>query len=1558
MDAFDWQSFFLDPEIVPGHVREAKFSIFDSPEEVEKAIEEDEAAESVQTEGKWNEFLDLFYEGGKKKVDNPNPKTKKKYPEVQVSTALKEPTFAGKVKKEYEAWLSQGQPSPAEVGPAAPKDEEAQPKPPPAPEPKVGDKIKSTDQIQPGMYLKNPYGIVGKVTSKLDDGGFKFRPYDWKTGKFKGVKKITKSHADDFFKSQDFTVVEDPALELPEGSQPTNAAEVSAGDTVWLDGEPHEVQSVEPDEDKFGSKFKLDTGKWVNQMDLDKPDVQGNYSHVYAKPGEPKKKEEKAEKPDEDEMITTSDQLEAGDWIESQDPDDPSETYVGKVVEVVSSGVMLQDFNPTTGKLLGNPWLLKEGDIAKAPTKKIEAPKVKKPLAGKPVKDLKSLKAGDVLRSHRYDDGSLSTAIVAGVEAGKGVHLAVHNPKTGKLLASRFIPFEGWEDKWQLSRLPASKVPKKLKEPAAYAAKQDQAPPVEDEPKPEEPKPETPKGKTKKVDKGKWKLKRETVPFDDIKKDDVVHTKEFGPQRIVERTHNGVRLESGVVLTKSKLEKEKGDFVVSRGDKPQKPKTPEPPPRPKGQPVTSPDQVDKGDVIEYEHNGVTYRGEVVSWDTPGEKFRVRIIYPPEKLDKYQQYDPDTGDIKYKTPSFDFEKIKKRDPRILTKQEMKDYDAAVKKYTQKLKEIDTQYAQDVAEYEAAMAGKEEVAEKAGPLKNIKAPKEWNHGSTIARDADRFFDQYKEIIGKRAKNIADGMAAGQSYWDGPSPLWDAMSEGERKLAQSAYMAASLFNELLTSDERAAWDSALDDWQGSSGAAAAHRLMGALETLGVEGGPKYFETANVQHYREDGRENEALHRAISKAMAFSQLMYDLLDVDSVSVYRGTKTKPVQGAPQGKKIKTTTARELASFSIDPSVAYSFASGGNKRVVRYKVPASRLFISPMTYKALASNVSPHSENEYVVVGQDGMEGQVMPVSRHDFDKDKMKLASAEDEDDVLIISFSEYEEDWLRPWNVEQWWGAGSPPDEEGPPPRVGARILALAQEHAGFRRELIAALRPKRAAFSIFDEPEEVEQKSSPDYGKMTFESWFDKRYEGGKKKVKNPNPETKERYPEITVSTAMKTPSFAKKVYSEYQQEMRQAQPPKKAPRPPDEVEPGAVLTWDEKDLGRIEREVQDVYQADDGRWVVKDDVGVEWNYTPEMEVKKEPPGKKDPVQARKVIVDDVLQDWPDASQPLSDLEKRLKEELGDDFSDEHMIAALEEVEDHVQDQYDSAKEDEANPEQEEHWKSDLYAVQKRLDKLRGEPRHIDIDSGEFEQVGAQAGSNPGGLYEAEDGTRYYVKTPANEDRARNEILAGKLYQLADIDVPELYPATRSDKFSVASKIIPGLKRSKSKLTKGGVPGVAEGIAVDAWLANWDVVGLEHDNLLIDEQGHGKRVDTGGALRYRAMGDPKGDKFGPTVTELDVFTDKSRRAGGVLGHATPRQIVESIDRVLEIPESKIRDLVEEWGPKSEGERKKLLDTLLARRESLKKQREKFAEKVKQKTARARRVLAMRRVLREPRP
>lgn len=214
----------------------------------------------------------------------------------------------------------------------------------------------------------------------------------------------------------------------------------------------------------------------------------------------------------------------------------------------------------------------------------------------------------------------------------------------------------------------------------------------------------------------------------------------------------------------------------------------------------------------------------------------------------------------------------------------------------------------------------------------------------------------------------------------------------------------------------------------------------------------------------------------------------------------------------------------------------------------------------------------------------------------------------------------------------------------------------------------------------------------------------------------------------------------------------------------------------------------------------------------------------------------------------------------------------------------------------------------------------------QIGPQRGSNPGGLYKDTDtGMDWYIKQPSNPDVARNEVLAAKLYELAGIDVPELHLITLNGVESIASRIVDGLaKGTAADLARAA--GTADGFVVDAWLANWDVVGLGYDNLLL-KGSRAFRVDTGGALRYRAQGGLKGAAFGDDVQELESLRDPSlnRQAQSVFGNLTADQLEASAVRVLSVTPDQIRDVVRAYGPTDPAVAADLVSKLLARQDSI---------------------------------
>lgn len=172
-------------------------------------------------------------------------------------------------------------------------------------------------------------------------------------------------------------------------------------------------------------------------------------------------------------------------------------------------------------------------------------------------------------------------------------------------------------------------------------------------------------------------------------------------------------------------------------------------------------------------------------------------------------------------------------------------------------------------------------------------------------------------------------------------------------------------------------------------------------------------------------------------------------------------------------------------------------------------------------------------------------------------------------------------------------------------------------------------------------------------------------------------------------------------------------------------------------------------------------------------------------------------------------------------------------------------------------DLSGLEKRLDK--GEqvcgywPELKDL-----RQIGDLGGSTGALLYESwKTGKKYVLKRGGSEGHIREEALADNLYGVMGCGVPEsrLY---ESDEGPV--KVAVYLENAKSlydayyegdEIEKKRLRDeISKGFVLDAFLGNFDVVGLDRDNILVGEDGKVYRVDNGGSLRYRAMGKLKND------------------------------------------------------------------------------------------------------------
>ena len=155
----------------------------------------------------------------------------------------------------------------------------------------------------------------------------------------------------------------------------------------------------------------------------------------------------------------------------------------------------------------------------------------------------------------------------------------------------------------------------------------------------------------------------------------------------------------------------------------------------------------------------------------------------------------------------------------------------------------------------------------------------------------------------------------------------------------------------------------------------------------------------------------------------------------------------------------------------------------------------------------------------------------------------------------------------------------------------------------------------------------------------------------------------------------------------------------------------------------------------------------------------------------------------------------------------------------------------------------------------------------KVSGQAGSNPGGTYRGMDGVERYVKHYETPDQVYSEIVANNIYRALKIDAPEGIMIESADgKISVANKIIKNSGTIADKgLTKSKAKKVLDGFLADMLVKNWDVVGTASDNVVMTAKGVA-RIDSGGALIYRARGARKPKDSLNEVDEWEKFTDTS--------------------------------------------------------------------------------------------
>ena len=197
--------------------------------------------------------------------------------------------------------------------------------------------------------------------------------------------------------------------------------------------------------------------------------------------------------------------------------------------------------------------------------------------------------------------------------------------------------------------------------------------------------------------------------------------------------------------------------------------------------------------------------------------------------------------------------------------------------------------------------------------------------------------------------------------------------------------------------------------------------------------------------------------------------------------------------------------------------------------------------------------------------------------------------------------------------------------------------------------------------------------------------------------------------------------------------------------------------------------------------------------------------------------------------------------------------------------------------------------------------DIEN--WTKVGPKKGSNEGGTFRDQSGNDYYVKEPRSTLHAQNEALAAALYKELQVPAVEVFLGEKNGELRTVSPIVESIGVLGYNPERSVIEKLQEGFAVDAWLANWDIAGLTFDNVIIDEDGNPIRVDPGGALMWRAQGEPKGKMFGDVAGEIDTLRSESKapEASVIFGDMTDDQVRESAKVLLNISPERIDKIVD---------------------------------------------------------
>ncbi len=233
--------------------------------------------------------------------------------------------------------------------------------------------------------------------------------------------------------------------------------------------------------------------------------------------------------------------------------------------------------------------------------------------------------------------------------------------------------------------------------------------------------------------------------------------------------------------------------------------------------------------------------------------------------------------------------------------------------------------------------------------------------------------------------------------------------------------------------------------------------------------------------------------------------------------------------------------------------------------------------------------------------------------------------------------------------------------------------------------------------------------------------------------------------------------------------------------------------------------------------------------------------------------------------------------------------------------------------------IEQIKKKATNITSETFNIDGKNVPFEILhGTQGGSNKGYyVINKQTGELFYAKFGGAQ--GKTELLANKLYAMAGLGTPEMSSFKAADStVGTLSKYMPDLTSVTQATTKAN-----DGFGMDVLLANWDVVGLNNDNMLKTADGKIIRLDAGGTFDYRAQGKNKPYTSIPMefVTLMDANINS--KSAQIFSKMTRDDLINSLNKVANLKTTEITNLLDSMGLSHYKEpllnRKKFLKSLL---------------------------------------